>query len=118
MRKILPTLLLTLMVSIGHTAPHSSCSLPEDKPIEVLILSGSNNHDWKNTTPFLSRIFSESNLFSVENTEKPDTLKSSDLANFDVVVSNWNSWPENDLRWPGSTEKALLSFIRKRGGFV
>ncbi len=118
MKKILSIPLFTLMVCIGYAIVCSSNSLPKDKSIEVLILSGSNNHDWKNTTAFLSGIFSELGLFSVEITEKPDTIKSSDLANFDVVVSNWNSWPENDLRWSDSTEKALLSFIKKGGGFV
>ena len=34
------------------------------------------------------------------------------------MLSNWNSWPENDLRWPEKTEKALLDFIKNGGGFV
>jgi len=33
-------------------------------------------------------------------------------------LSNWNSWPENNLRWPAETETALLKFIENGGGFV
>jgi hypothetical protein len=84
----------------------------------VLILSGSNNHEWQQTTPALTNLLSKSGKFSVITTERPDTLTKSDFSNIDVILSNWNSWPENDLRWPTKTEKALLQFIKKGGGFV
>jgi len=90
----------------------------EDGVIRVLILSGSNNHEWKQTTPQLERIFSQSGLFQYQVSNQPDTLRTVHLASFDVIVSNWNSWPENDLRWPEETESALLQFIKDGGGFV
>lgn len=90
----------------------------EVEPIRVLILSGSNNHEWKQTTPMLERILLKSGKFSIKITERPDTLTSFDFELVDVVLSNWNSWPENDLRWPEQTEKALLSFIKNGGGFI
>jgi type 1 glutamine amidotransferase len=86
--------------------------------IKVLLLSGSNNHDWVSTTPFLEKMYAETGLFSVEITEKPDTLKSIHLEKFDVIVSNWNSWPENDLRWSEELETGILNFINEGGGFV
>jgi type 1 glutamine amidotransferase len=88
------------------------------KQINVLILSGRNNHEWQKTTPFLEKMFSQTGFFKTEITNQPDTLKFSDFEKFDVVLSNWNSWPENDLRWPEQTEKALLQFINNGGGFV
>lgn len=90
----------------------------DSEKIKLLILSGRNNHEWQQTTPFLEKMFLQADKFSVSVTEKPDTLKMSDFQNFDVVLSNWNSWPENDLRWPEQTEKALLQFIKNGGGFV
>jgi len=90
----------------------------EPGSISILIFSGSNNHEWKQTTDQLERIFSESGMFSYEVTDLPDTLNSSDLEPFDVIVSNWNSWPENDLRWPREAEEALSGFIENGGGFV
>lgn len=86
--------------------------------IRLLILSGRNNHEWQQTTSFLENLFLQSGLFSVSVTEKPDTLKLTDFQKFNVVLSNWNSWPENDLRWPDQTEKALFKFIESGGGFV
>ncbi|MBW6533822.1 MAG: PmoA family protein [Mariniphaga sp.] len=86
--------------------------------IQVLIFSGSNNHNWQQTTPYLEILLSGTGMFGVQITNRPDTLKESDLNKFDVILSNWNSWPENELRWPETTEKALLNFIKKGGGFV
>jgi type 1 glutamine amidotransferase len=88
------------------------------KTINILILSGRNNHEWQQTTPFLERMFSQTGIFKTEITNQPDTLKLADFEKFDVVLSNWNSWPENDLRWPAETENALLQFIKNGGGFV
>lgn len=86
--------------------------------IRVLILSGRNNHEWQLTTPVLESMLLNSGKFSIKITERPDTLTDIDFSQVDVVLSNWNSWPENDLRWPAKTENALLKFIKKGGGFV
>ncbi len=88
------------------------------KPVRVLLLSGSNNHNWEKTTPQLEEIFSSSGLFSYSITLQPDTLREEDFQAFDVVLNNWNSWPENEVRWPEKTEDALTGFIKKGGGFV
>ena len=91
---------------------------PGSKPLDVLIISGRNNHEWQQTTPFLENMFQQTGNFKTKITNQPDTLKYSDFEKFDVVLSNWNSWPENDLRWPAETENALLQFIKAGGGFV
>ncbi len=90
----------------------------ETKIMRVLIFSGRNNHEWQQTTPVLLNILSQSGKFSIKITERPDTLTIADFLQTDVVISNWNSWPENDLRWTVHTESALLQFIQNGGGFV
>jgi len=90
----------------------------EPGEIRILILSGSNNHDWKQTTNQLVNIFRESELFDCQVTNRPDSVRSGFLEQFDVIVSNWNSWPENDLRWSSEAETALLQFVKNGGGFV
>jgi type 1 glutamine amidotransferase len=90
----------------------------EKKTTQVLILSGRNNHEWQQITQFLENMLIQTSIFKTIVTNQPDTLKSADFEKYDVVLSNWNSWPENDLRWPAETEKALLQFISEGGGFV
>lgn len=89
-----------------------------DQKIRLLILSGRNNHDWEQTTPVLLKIFSEDERFLTDLTYRPDTLNFDYLQAYDVIISNWNSWPENDLRWPGSMEEGLIKYLNGGGGLV
>ncbi len=73
----------------------------DSQQIRLLIVSGSNNHEWQETTPFLERMFSRTGMFEVHITNQPDTLTFTVLQKYNAVLSNWNSWPENDVRWPG-----------------
>ena len=88
----------------------------DDGPIRVLILSGKNNHEWQKTTPLLEKIYRDAKFFSVATTDLPDTLKYDNLKQFDVVVSNWNTWPDNDLRFTEKWEKDFMKYVRKGGG--
>lgn len=104
--------ILLFMITAG-------CNLNQVNPkISVLLLSGSNNHNWQETTLLLKQILDKAKIFQVEITNNPDTLKFIDLKRVDIILNNWNSWPENDVRWPRELEKALMKFIEEGGGFV
>jgi type 1 glutamine amidotransferase len=89
-----------------------------DEKIKLLILSGSNNHEWQSTTPLLVKIYETSGRFSVEITDSPDTLMLDDFNQFDGVVSNYTAWPKHEYRWPKEAEEGLMKFIEHGGGFV
>ena len=65
------------------------------RPVQVLVLSGQNNHDWKSTTPKLVSILKLRGQFDVSVTEDPSALAARSLRPFDVLLSNWNAflWP-------------------------
>ena len=86
--------------------------------IKVLILSGKNNHEWQKTTPVLVKMYKDSRLFRINVTEKPDTLTYNELKKFDVIVSNWNSWPDNDFRMTKDWEKGFMRYVREGGGAI
>jgi type 1 glutamine amidotransferase len=86
--------------------------------IKVLILSGSNNHEWQKTTPILVKIYKDSGLFTINVTEKPDTLTYNELIKYDVVVSNWNFWPDTLFRLSKEWENDFLRYVKKGGGVV
>jgi len=86
--------------------------------IKILILSGSNNHEWQETTPFLEDLFMAGGIFKTDVTNQPDTLNYDIIKNYDVIVNNWNSWPENDIRWNSELESGILNFVNKGGGLV
>jgi type 1 glutamine amidotransferase len=105
-----------LLLAIVFIILNSCSKSPDDTRIRVLILSGKNNHEWQKTTPMLAKILRDAKLFSVAVTDLPDTLKYDHLKQFDVVVSNWNTWPENNLRFTEKWEKDFLKYVRKGGG--
>ena len=87
--------------------------------IEVLILSGKNNHKWQLTTPAIQNILEESGRFNVKVTNNPENLNPKELNQFDVILSNWNTWPDvTGARWNPDLEKAFLEFISGGKGFV
>jgi len=93
------------------------CSSSEK--INVLLLSGRNNHEWQQTTPFLQDLLEESGRFHVSVTNNPENLKPEELNQYDVIVSNWCAWPDvTGMRWNKKLEEAFLDFIAGGKGFV
>lgn len=90
----------------------------DEQPIRVLIYSGENNHNWRETTPELERILKRCPTFTVDVTEEPQNVTAEQLANYDVIVSNWNNFRNKSLKWPDPVREAFLSFVRDGGGHV
>ncbi|MFQ5806783.1 MAG: DUF6807 family protein [Phycisphaerae bacterium] len=90
--------------------------------LRVLLLSGQNNHDWRETTPRIEQILEESGRFTVDVTDHPEQVTRETLQSYDVVVSNWNAFHRGDppavVDWPEATRQAFLDFVRGGRGFV
>ena len=87
--------------------------------LQVLIFSGQNNHDWRQTTPKLKSILVGSGRFAVEVTEHPELCDAKTLARYDVILSDWNTFGNPAVtNWPASTRAAFLEFVRNGRGFV
>ena len=99
-----------LMILLGGW-PAAAQAIP--KPVRVLVLSGRNNHDWRNTTPFLRKTMQESGRFDVRVTEEPAGLTGTTLAGYDVLVSDYNG-----PRLGPQAEQAIESFVRDGKGIV
>src|SRR5436190_15384965 len=81
--------------------------------VRVLILSGTNNHDWHTTTPAIRKILDATGRFDVRVTETPAGLNDAALAPFDAIVSDYNG-----PRLGAVAEKAIESFVRGGKGLV
>ncbi|MDZ7607496.1 MAG: DUF6807 family protein [Cyclobacteriaceae bacterium] len=86
--------------------------------LKLLILSGRNNHEWQQTTPYLEKMYKSSGRFDVAITEMPDTLSYEALKPFHAVVSNYSLWPDKEFRLPEKAENGLIHFINEGGGLV
>jgi type 1 glutamine amidotransferase len=82
-------------------------------PVRALIFSGQNNHDWRTTTPYLRKLLTDSGRFDVRVEEEPAGLTAATLANFDVLILDYQG-----PRWGAATERAVLDFVRSGKGLV
>lgn len=90
-----------------------------ETPLRVLILSGRNNHDWRQTTPKLESILTAGGRFVVDVAEHPEQCDAEVFSPYDVLLSDWNTFGDSRAtNWPDSTRAALLDFVRGGKGFV
>lgn len=91
-----------------------------DLPVRVLLFSGQNNHDWRQTTPKLKSTLTASGRFAVDVTERPDQCNAATFARYDVIVSDWNAFPTDAKvkEWPAQMREDFLNFVRQGGGYV
>lgn len=108
-------LLVSLLISAG-VCPITATS--SDHPIRVLILSGKNNHDWRQTTPMIVRVLEGSGRFTVRVLDDPSLCTSGVLKDVDVILSNWTNFPSKERVWGDEAERAILGFVRTGKGFV
>src|SRR5689334_17452995 len=91
-------------------------------PIRVMLLDGSNNHDWKATSPVIQKILEETGLFRIERV----TVDNAELGAFkpdwkqhDVVVLNYNTGIGADApQWPAAVKSSFQQFVADGGGVV
>lgn len=93
-------LLGTLAGSPGSSAP---------KKVRVLLVTGQNNHKWKETSPHLEQFLESTGRFDVETTENPAATLAdkAKLQNVDVLLLNYNG-----QRWGEPAETNFLDAVR------
>lgn len=92
---------------------------PAGKPgrPDVLLLTGANNHDWRETTAALRAVFAESPTFAVAVAENPWDMKPGDLEGYELVFSNWNTWGKDKREWTAQMKAAFMAWVKRGGGF-
>jgi len=119
-KRILP-LFIAIIALLGAAGLGISKSGAGDK-IRVLIIDGRNNHNWKDTTPFLKQQLEGTGKFQVSvATTPPNGASAEDWGSFkpdfskcDVVLSNYNG-----AKWePEPVRKSFEQFLNEGGALV
>ncbi len=98
-----------------------SCFAAADVKPRVLILSGANNHDWKQTTPAIRAALEETGRFEVDVEENVIAMKPEAFAPYAVVLGNFNTFGGDapaTKEWPVQTRQAFLDHMAKGNGLV
>ena len=115
---LLPLLCLGALVALPLVADHHE---KKAEVLQVLIIDGQNNHNWKDTSPFLKSQLEATGRFRVEiSTTPPKNGSEADwrawkpaFSYYDVVLSNYNG-----PAWPNHVRKAFQDYIRRGGTLV
>ena len=119
MRSIL-WLAASVLTTIAGLMVAASPAVAAEK-LDLLIIDGQNNHDWKATTPVLEAFLEKSGRFDVDVATSPPAKSPEgswesfrpEFAKYDVVLSNYNG----EL-WPERVQKDLEEYVAGGGGLV
>ena len=113
-------LLFSLVLALGTTSfTCAEDAKPERKgsnKINVLLVDGQNNHDWKRCSPVMISTLEATGRFAIESaTVTKDKVAgfSPDFTKYDVVLSNYNG-----ASWPDKTKSAFVKYIQEGGSLV
>ena len=120
-----------LVAAVLGAAALAVCPASAAEKINVLIIDGQNNHDWKATTPPIKAMLEKTGRFNVDVlTSPPAPPKNADdaanaankaawekfkpdFSKYQVVLSNYCGQP-----WPEDVQEAFEKFVADGGGFV
>ena len=92
----------------------------EVQKLRVLILSGANNHNWRETTPAIKAALEVSGRFQVEVEDNVPAMKPEAFAAYQVIVSNFNTFGQAAPVgvWDAAMRKAFIEHLRQGRGLV
>ena len=106
--------LVVVLVAAPALAGQRRKKPPKPKKIQVLIFSGQNNHNWRQTTPYMKEMLEAAGKFEVRVTDEPRGITADTIKHYDVILDDYNG-----PAWGKATEDAVTAFIKDHGkGFV
>jgi type 1 glutamine amidotransferase len=90
-------------------------------PLRVMLLSGDNNHAWRETTPALQAIIEDGGRCRVDVVDQVAALAAESFAPYEAIVSNYNLFNRpspTDAVWKSAVRAAFLAHLRAGHGFV
>lgn len=115
----IPIVMIRTTITALATAVTIATTAGAEEPLRVLVLSGSNNHDWRKTTPVIKAVLEQTGRFTVDVTEDVPNLKPDAFDGFAVILSNYNDFgSKSPVAWSEETKKAFIDHLSKGNGFL
>jgi len=111
----------TLAVIIAAGFNMNARATEPGKPVELLIITGDEFHDWKTSTQLMSDFLSAQGTVHVHMTSTPSTdLTDENLAKYDVLLLNYKDTAKGapETRWSDANKEAFLKAVRGGKGLV
>jgi type 1 glutamine amidotransferase len=111
-RSLLPLFVATILLA-QKPAP-----APEPHKIQVLVITGQDQHPWREASPYLRGLLERTGKFEVRTAEEFRGAGPESLAPYDVAVLVYSDEKMKIPSWSEVTKEALLSFVRSGKGLV
>lgn len=109
---------LLLALTLAASAALSAQTPQVTGRIQVLIITGQDKHPWRETTPYLREILTQTGKFEVRVTEEFRNGNLETLAPYEVAVLNYSDEKLDIPSWSPASKAALLAFVRSGKGVV
>jgi uncharacterized protein len=91
-------------------------------PVPVMLLDGSNNHDWRATSPVIADILQRTGKFELTTVSVANDALATfapDWSKYAAVVMNYNTGIDSRApEWPEATKAAFARYVKEGGGLV
>ena len=106
---------LSAILALSPDAPADDA-----KPVDVLIVTGDQGHDWKATTAALEEFLPKGGQIRVHSTTTPSKdLNDENLAKYDVILLNYKeTQPTPETKWSDANMEALKKAVHDGKGLV
>src|SRR5215475_12701094 len=118
MKTPLPVLMLAATFTVAAQTPSTTPKIQVPSKVQVLIVTGQDKHPWRETTPYLREILTQTGKFEVRVTEEFRHGNLETLAPYDVVVLNYSDEKLDIPSWSPASKSALLAYARSGKGVV
>ncbi len=111
---------VTLVVSTLALTFAAICAADDAKPVNLLIITGDEAHDWKAQTKALEEFLPKGGKIHVTVTTTPaKDLTPENLAKYDVLLLNFRETkPTPETKWSDANKQALLDAVKGGKGLV
>jgi type 1 glutamine amidotransferase len=107
---------MTLAASIS-LAQKAALSPETPRKIQVLIITGRDDHDWRGVTPVMRQYLDAAGIFETRIAEEFRDSGPESFKDYDVAVLVYSDKAATD-HWSSRTQQALLDFVQSGKGLV
>lgn len=118
MKRLLMASVMVWMAFAGLAFAQQPAAPAAPPKLQVLIVTGQHQHNWRGTTPLLKKALEDTSKFEVRVIEEVRGVGPETFAPYDLLVLNYSDSNRPERKWGEKTNQAFLDYLRAGKGVV